>query len=200
VSLLSPRSERVIGLKRDWHSAAVVQVLLTVSLAANVFFALQYFRSARVRARSAAITVKAGTRLPPIEAFSLDGNRVVISCPQSKKGTVLYVFSPECRWCEQNLPNILSLKSQVGDQYEFVAVSLSENGLREYIRNRGFPLTVLVRPTPASVSAYQLRSTPTTYLLSPDHVVVHGWVGAYTGITQHAIERAFGVQLPGLAG
>lgn len=190
----------LIGWKRAWQSAAVVHILLTVSLAANVFFGLQYFRSARMPTRSAPIVLKAGTRLPPLEAFSLDGNRVVISCPQSKKGTVLYVFSPECRWCERNLTNILSLESQVGDQYEFFAISLSENGVREYVRNRGFPFTVLVRPTPASMSAYQLRSTPTTYLLSPDHVVVDGWVGAYTGTTQQAIERAFGVQLPGLGG
>ena len=201
MSLRSPRGERVIGLKRALHGTALGHVLLTVSLAANVFFGLQYFRSARVvRGRAAATTVKPGTRLPPIEAFSLDGDRVVVSCPQSKKGTVLYVFSPECHWCEQNLPNIVALKSQIGDRYEFVAVSLSEKGLREYIRDRGFPLTVLVRPTPVSLSAYQLGSTPTTYLLSPDHVVVHGWVGAYSGTTQHAIERAFGVLLPGLAG
>ena len=113
---------------------------------------------------------------------------------------MLYLFSPECHWCEQNLPNIVALKSQVGDQYEFVAVSLSDKGLGEYIRNRGFPLTVLVRPTPVSVSAYQLRSTPTTYLLSRDHVVVYCWVGAYSGTTLDSIERAFGVQLPGFAG
>ena len=177
----------------------MLHVLLTLSLAANVFFGLQYFKSPGLRGNSATTTVKAGTRLPPIEAFSLAGDRVVISCPQGKKGTLLYVFSPQCHWCDQNLPNIVALKSQVGEQYEFVAVSLSEKGLREYIRDRGFPLTVLVRPTSASLSAYYLRSTPMTYLLSPDHVVVHGWVGAYSGTTLHTIERAFGVHLPGLA-
>jgi hypothetical protein len=174
-------------------------VLLTVSLSANVFLGLQYTRSRASRQISAA-TVKPGTRLPPIDAFSLDGVSTVVHCPKGKKGTVLYVFSVQCRWCEQNLPNIVSLESQVRQQYEFVGVSLSEEGLRQYIHDRKFPLTVLIRPSSESKSAYQLRSTPTTYLLSPDGVVVASWIGAYQGGTLSAIERTFGVHLPGLRG
>ena len=172
--------------------------LLTASLAANGYFALLYVGNNNPVRRPSPHAVQAGVGLPPIEAASLDGVPTIVTCPREKRGTVVYIFTPQCHWCDENTANVNVLARYLKDDYSFVGLSLSEQGVREYIRSRELSFTVLIRPSRASRSAYQLRSTPMTYLLSPHGVVVDSWVGAYAGETLARIERRFGVRLPGL--
>lgn len=192
-----------MGLARAKRSSSihfsVVIVLLFVSCALNVVMAqrlrtLTYARSARI----AAYQLSVGTIVPPIQAKRVGRDEETISYEGTNQPTILYVFSPDCVWCARNLDNFKKLLSEEGDRYRFVALSLSKEGLPEYVEKNGLNLPVFFDLSARTREAYKLSGTPQTIVVSPDGRVLQDWVGAYAGDQQGHVERFFHVRLPGL--
>jgi peroxiredoxin len=141
----------------------------------------------------------AGASVQAIEAKDLDGRPTSIAYANSRRPTVIYVFSPSCGWCAKNLSNIKTLASQVNGQYQFVALSLSTTDLREYVSEHNFDFPVYCEPTPAAITSYKMGGTPQTIVISEDGKVLKNWYGAYMGGTQKEVEEYFHLRLPGLA-
>jgi peroxiredoxin len=191
-----------------WEKARVVScgaltavaLALMVSVTLNVLLGhrLQTLNRAR-SARRAELLLKIGTTVPPILAKRLGApHEEVISYQGVNQPTVLYVFTPPCSWCERNLDNFRTLFEEERGQYRFIALSLSKEGLAEYVTRNELKLSVYSGVSTETKEAYKLGGTPQTIVISPDGRVLQNWMGAYVGEQKTQVETFFRVTLPGL--
>jgi hypothetical protein len=185
----------------------VLMAMLVLSLSVNVALG---FALARIVARPQPDTGPSGERLPiapplgsvvpALEGTDLVGTVATVSYGDDARPTVIYVFSPECRWCARNLPNLRALIHDKAKSYRFVGLSLDSNAtaVRDYLHATGLDLTVLLNPAPSVVAALGLGVTPHTLVVSPDGRLVRSWMGAFTGTNATDVESYFGLKLPGL--
>ena len=112
-------------------ASALTWVALAISVALNV---LQGTRILRLEDEAVATTgLSEGSLVPPLPARDLDGRPSVIEYGSSSVPTVLYVFSPSCRWCQANADSVGSLAGQIAHKYRTVGISLSRQGTAEVV-------------------------------------------------------------------
>jgi peroxiredoxin len=136
----------------------------------------------------------AGSKAPAFEGRDLKGAHVSLTYNGNKAGTLLYVFSPSCHWCERNRANIDAIAKARPD-LRIVGVALSGDSQQLAAPN---PFHLTVRPTPETIRAYGLGGTPATIFVSPDGRVVSAWSGAYGGPIATDVSKVLAVTLPGL--
>jgi peroxiredoxin len=199
----APGEASIGGLQKPRGSSRAALIATTVALMVSV--TLNVLLAHRVSSlihwpspRIADAVLKVGTSVLPIAAKRLDGRRELISYQQLTQPTVLYVFTPPCPWCARNLDNLKVLMDEASGQYRFIGVSLSQQGLAEYLEKNDLKLPVYSDLTPETLKAYKLGSTPQTIVISPQGKVLQDWVGAYVGDQKSQVEAFFHVNLPGL--
>jgi peroxiredoxin len=181
-----------------WVLPAVILVLVA-SVALNVLLAQKVRSLSDSRlAKNSEYQLKIGMSVPAITASRLGGEREVISYQGTSQPTVLYVFTPPCTWCARNIDNLKTLLDKESDGYRFIGLSLSEQGLAEYVRKNDLGLPVYSGLSPETMATYKLGTTPQTILISPEGKVLQNWAGAYVGDQKSRIEAFFHVSLPGL--
>lgn len=188
-------------LTRAGRNDAFLLVLLAASLSLNVYLGWSVKRLKGVAAVRPPETVvlTPGVTVGPVSAVSLSGKRQeTIGYAETDKPTVFYVFSPSCVWCERNTQNINLVADQTRDSFRFIGLSLSDDGLQEYVTSHRFNFPVYTGVAPESAQMLGLGSTPQTIVISPDGRVQQNWVGAYASMTQPQVEGFFNVRLPGL--
>jgi len=173
--------------------ALVVSVTLNVLLAHRVR-SLVHQRSARV----AEYQLKIGTTVPAITAQRLAGQQEIISYQETNQPTVLYIFTPGCLWCARNIESFKTLAKKESSQYRFIGISLSEQGLADYVAKNDLKLPIYSRLSAETLKTYKLGSTPETIVVSPESRVLEDWAGAYAGDQQSQVEAFFRISLPGL--
>jgi hypothetical protein len=178
---------------------AAVAVALAVSVTLNVLLAhrvrsMTYARSASM----AEYQLKVGIAVPPIAVKQLDGQQELITYQGENQSTVLYVFTPPCSWCARNMDNFKTLLGKESGEYRFIALSLSENSLAEYVAKNDLKLPVYSGISMDTKAAYKLSGTPQTIVVSPEGRVLQNWMGAYVGDQKSQVEAFFHVSLPGL--
>jgi peroxiredoxin len=166
-------------------------LLLFSSATLNVIQAVR--SSERTRVHSAAL--KPGDVAPRFTVRTLDGRPMEID--PAVGPTVLYYFSPTCRWCDRNLLNLKALMAQTDGRYRFVGLSSSSN-VANYLRDRRLVLDTFTSVSPEATSQYDLGGTPHTVVIGAGGRITHVWAGAFAGALQPAVERAFNITLPGL--
>ncbi len=176
-----------------------VTVGLAMSVVLNVVLAhrvrsLTHVHSARMADR----VLKVGTTVPPIALKRLYGQQEVISYESSKQVTVLYVFTPPCAWCARNMNNLKTLLEKAGGKYRFIGLSLSPEGLADYVTKNDLDFPIYSDPSNDAKAAYKLWGTPQTIVVSPEGRVLKNWMGAYVGDEKSQVEAFFHVSLPGL--
>lgn len=142
--------------------------------------------------------LKVGTAVPPIPAKRFSGQAEVISYQGTSLPTVLYIFTPPCSWCARNMDNLKTLLDKESSEYRFIALSLSDEGLAQYVTKNGLNLPVYAGLSTETRKAYKLGGTPQTIVISPEGKVLEDWVGAYVGDQKSQVEAFFHVSLPGL--
>lgn len=196
-----------IRLKDRYHAFAnrtssirylLVAGLLALSAVTNILLILKV-RELRVTISALKMeqSTVLGTQLPPLTAQDLSGQSVTIRFDESERPTLLYVFTPACGWCKKNEDNIRSLASQTSEKLRLIGVSLSQDGLAEYVA-QNFPPVKVIKPDAKTITAYKLSGTPTTILVSSQGVVLRVWKGAYNESIRQELEEYFHVKLPGL--
>jgi hypothetical protein len=127
------------------------------------------------------------------------GQPVTLSFTQSSQTTVLYIFSPTCKWCEANLRNIQALSENVqhDSHTHTIGLSISENGFTNYAAHRYLNFPLYDKIPKSFLAKYRLGITPETLVLV-DGKIVKDWKGVYTHDAQRQIEIYFHVRLPGL--
>ena len=174
-------------------------VILVVSLAVNLLLAYRIRKGSHSNASVEFARLPIGTAVSPLKAHSLDGREATISYKDGEQPLVIYVFTPQCPWCRRNLANLKTVLARNHDSYRFVALSLSDKGLEQYLADKQIDIPVFANPAEEARQQYRLGSTPQTIVVSTDGKVLQNWVGAYTGGGRVEIEKFFGVNLPGLS-
>jgi peroxiredoxin len=173
-------------------------VILGISLVVNVLLAYRIRQGNQSGVLAKSTKLLAGVAVPPIKAESLDGREETISTKNSSQPLVIYVFTPQCIWCKRNLANLQMILTQKRDSYRFIALSLTDKDLKQYIAEKQINIPVFFNPGRDAIEQYGLGSTPQTIVVSPDGKVLQNWIGAYVGSQQAEVEKFFGVSLPGL--
>lgn len=189
------RTAEIRGLRRVIWSMTLI---LGVSLAINLLLAYKIRKDSHSSASVEFAQLQVGTAVSPLKAHGLDGREATISYKDSEQPLVIYVFTPQCSWCRRNLANLKTVLARKRDSYRFVALSLTDKDLSQYIADKQIDIPVFANPEEEARQHYRLGSTPQTIVVSPDGKVLQNWVGAYTGTGQVEIEKFFGVNLPGL--
>ena len=180
-------------------SFVVVAALLVFSLGINLLLTRRVSAlKNQVKVIRSELRLTEGDKVPPITARDPQGNTAVFDYRTNKLPTVVFVISPTCKWCTQNIMNMRALVEKAGDRFQFVGFSLSSNKLHEYVtQNRlNFPMYTDLPLNPTS--NYKLGGTPQTIVLSPAGEVIKVWSGAFADGMQKEVEAYFGVTLPGL--
>ena len=128
------------------------------------------------------------------DASDVSGKARHLTFGSGGKPVVLYAFAPTCGWCAKNLSNIKEIYRLKHPEFEFIGVSLSPNGVPEYISRSGFPLDVMKDPSAASREKFHLNGTPETIVVDNSGIVKQVWLGAYTSDTCRKVEQFF--QMP----
>lgn len=184
-----------------WARPGLVSGLTVLVLLLSV--GVNVLQAKRIRAlvdAKASVSSSVGHRVVPVEGYSTAGTPVLRSVA-SDLPTVLYYFSPTCRWCDRNWDNIQALDRGAQGRYRVLVVTRAR-GVRQYLTDRGLDVEdveVVEGVTESVVAAYGLSGTPQTLVASIEGVVTHDWRGAYTPRIERQIEELFGVPLPGLA-
>lgn len=185
------------------HVTVAGTLLLLASVSLNVFLAQRLYKLTRVRSATIASMIaerslKPGAVVQEITAKRLDGQPETISYHGTNQSTVLYIFTPPCAWCARNLDNFKTLANNESAQYRFICLSLSEQGLADYVTKNALKLPVYSGLSPETLNTYKLGSTPQTIVISPEGKVLQDWVGAYVGDQKSQVEAFFHVTLPGI--
>jgi len=177
--------------------SALLLVLFGFSLALNVQLGWKLRAGGAARAGGSAAALSAGALIGPVTAKTLDGQPVTLNFGEDSRATVLYVFSPQCGWCDRNLANINTLARS--PSYRVVGLSLVDRSLEKYLGTHRLDFPVYADAPARVVSALGLGSTPQTLVISPSGKLLKNWVGAYTASLETEINAYFGVKLPGVS-
>jgi len=175
-------------------------VVLIASVVLNVLLAYRVQRQdSAIVAKRAENMLNVGVSVPPIPAKHWgDDRQEVISFSNTNRPTVLYIFTPPCSWCKRNNDNFNALVTQKSGQYRFIGLSLSKDGLGEYLATHHLTIPIFADLSKETIAAYKFGGTPQTLVISPAGMVVKNWKGAYTGGQESEVESFFQVKLPGL--
>lgn len=172
-------------------------LLLVCSVTINVFLARKVYqtREAAYRLWSERQLIP-GSAVPPLEGTTADGKQLTFNYGVSERPLLIYEFSPSCSWCVRNQQSVEALTAAIENKYRIVGVSLSAEGLDEYLKKHHFVFPILAQLSEKCLPAYKLGGTPRTVVVSPDGKVVKNWSGAYMEDVKDEVEKYFGVGLP----
>jgi peroxiredoxin len=174
----------------------VCSVLLTVVLARKVQDLAEISRLLRLKVDSPELVP--GSTAPAFSAKESNDQKVFLNYADSDVPTVIYLFSPDCRWCDRNLNNIGVLADKAHSRFRFLGVSLTKKDLESYLAHSRIPFHVYHSPPDEVKVTYGLSSTPSTIVISPTGKILQYWRGAYSDDLKPEIEEFFQVKLPGL--
>jgi len=172
--------------------------MLVGSVLLNVVLAHRLREFNRLFGETSEQLLKPGATVPSFECVDLEGQAQTIAYNSVSKPTVLYIFTPPCSWCARNMDSFKELVARKGADYRFIGVSLSREGLTEYVAAQGLTLPIYTRLSLESLKIYKLGGTPETIVISPEGRVLRNWMGAYVGGQKSQVEAFFHVSLPGL--
>jgi hypothetical protein len=183
-------------------ATAHATIALALSVALNVGLAWRLHRSRdelkQVRAaQTDRHTLKVGAHLTTLYAKGVDGRASAIRLDSNdSKGTILYLFSPDCHFCSKNLQKSHALYLAIHDKYRFVAISLKDQDVPKYVRDNHVKYDVTYGLSADSEKQLNIAATPTTVVVSPAGAVLAIWHGAYDGKTKDDVEKYFDLVLP----
>ena len=182
--------------KQRWSGTAAgfSLVLLVLSVGLNT---LQARRIRDLVDRKVESPSRIGQKAPPLAGLALNGRPRVLRFDEGQP-TVLYFFSPTCRWCEQNWPNVRTVARAQPERFRFVAVA-AETDLNNFARARDLDFEIIGAVSSPTLKALGFGATPHMLVVSSQGQISQEWVGAFQGRKQLSIESFFEVKLPGLS-
>ncbi len=176
----------------------LVVVALCASAFVNVLLARQVLHQrALVAVMKPPTPVRVGEFLPRTTALDLE-HRTISLDPRAHGGSVIYVFSPTCHFCDQNHANALVVARVAATKgYRVLGISMIGEGLSAYLASSPLPFPVVVA-NDSTRTAYHLSPTPETFVVDPGGKVLKHWLGAWRDDTAAQVEAFFNCRLPGL--
>lgn len=192
-------NERRLGSQPKPRLASTVFALLLL-ISATLNFALAWrLHSAGLGKRGSGALSAVNRAIGSVVVKDLGGKPVEIDFRTEGRDTFIYVYSPSCHWCADNLANVKELARhiQATRTSVLIGLSLDRGGLDEYVKisDLGFPTYTDVPRE--FLKAYGLGATPQT-LVVRNGKILKDWRGAYDGALKLEVEDFFQVRLPGV--
>lgn len=169
----------------------VLPILLLCSVLLNLY-QVRVVRALRDRPVTSAPVLSPGTQLDSIQLR--DGNELSLAS-NNGRGTVLYVFSPQCVWSSRNSAGLRKLHSATSEAYTYIGLSVEAAGLDEWLKEHKPPFPHYVTSSRAEANRVGLGVTPQTILLDEHGRVVASWNGAFVGTVAAQLEKYFNFSL-----
>lgn len=180
-----------------WSHSSILTALLVCSVVLNVLLALKVREvlelSRLLRLKLDSPVLVPGSIAPAFSAKEINDKKIFLNYADSEHPTVIYLFSPNCHWCDQNLENIRALANTTHDRFRFVGISLTDGDLQNYLTQNQMPFHVYHSPPDEVKVVYGLNSTPSTIVISPGGKILQYWRGAYSEELKLEIEEFFQV-------
>ncbi|HXT68430.1 MAG TPA: hypothetical protein VN700_01640 [Vicinamibacterales bacterium] len=144
-----------------------------------------------------AVSSRIGKSAAPLTGVTLAGERRTLVFVDTQP-TVIYFFSPACRWCEENWANVRALSAVSANRFRFMAVA-AESDLGQFAQARKLDFEILGGISRESLKALGLSATPHMLVVSSRGQISHEWLGAFRGRQARSIEDFFEITLPGLS-
>ncbi len=100
-----------------------------------------------------------GTHVSAIAAKDLAGREKLVDYSSSLNPTVLYVFRPSCVWCQRNSAGIKHLATRLAPKFRVIGLSLSSEGLNDFVNEHEIGFPVMADIPPSSISDLKLGTT-----------------------------------------
>jgi thioredoxin-related protein len=175
--------------QNDW----LLLLLLVASLSLNVFLGWRLRRqtSDSVTRPPTAHKLSLNDHVPPLIVKDLTGKIETVRYSDSAEPTVLYVFSPSCKWCERNNPNVTAVANARIGSFRFVGLSLSDLDLANYVKAQNISFPVYYSPSREMIEQLGFSETPQLIVISPEGKVMRSWTGAFVTDVAQDVERFF---------
>ncbi len=113
-----------------------------------------------------------GQHMPRLYGTTESGSQKVVSLGQSGRYTLIFVFSPACRFCAATLPAWKALKQTLPSNTDLVWVDLSNTATASYFSSHDVAEpNQMLRLGAESRDIYSLHVTPITIVVNPDATV-----------------------------
>ncbi len=185
--------------RRIWNlvDRSAFHLILAGSLTLNVYLGLKVRASPMIPQSLPSIAL--GARAPALYAETLAREKTIVNWTESSKPWILYIFSPSCVWCGRNFDNFDAIVQLKQSDFRIIALSTTSEHIKEYVEKHPPAYPIYMNADASKSSIYLQTGTPTTYLISPEGVVLAMWRGAYVGDTKKAIEAKLNIKLPGVS-
>ncbi len=176
----------------------LLMVLILTLLVLNVSLIIQNrnLRSlATVTKRS--MVLKEGTIVPALSGLDLNGNKISLNYQDDPRKAIMLVFSPRCAYCTENMPNWQAIAQSIDPKrYRIMAVSVTRDGVKEYVGKNGFPdVPIIADVDPKSRVTYEMNVTPQTILIDQQGRVEKIWVGLIQPDERTEVKQFLGLKL-----
>lgn len=175
-------------------------IFFAISLLGNVVLgslALKWHRVGLIATMSRRDAPKVGTIVDSLQLLTVTGDHVNLPIAKRERPAVLYVFTPTCKWCAKNVDNIQHFFAATRDRYDYVGLSLTSSGLKEYLDRTRLNFQVYVVEKNQISQGINLTLTPETLVFDRDGRLQRVFDGYYTPETSKAISSYFGLNRDG---
>jgi hypothetical protein len=181
---------KIWTIRNDWAAL----LFLGASLALNVRLGWQLRDSPHFEP----VPFGVGTVIDPLPVRDISGAVTTITWNGGAAPSIVYVFSPSCQWCARNVANIKTMYSSLNKTFRFVGLSITSDGLPDYIRDQSVPFPSYTVADDLNARRFAASGTPQTLLVRSDGRIEAAWLGAYSVNVQRQIEAKLNIHLPGL--
>jgi peroxiredoxin len=174
--------------RRSLNQVVLHYAILVASLSLNVCLIVRVKQiesglraSEVIRLMESRNEIAIGDVIPEFEAAEVDGTHATLALAGGRQPTVIYVFSPTCRWCARNWLNVNALAGRLRESHRLIGVSLSARQLAEYAQKAKIPFPVYSVDMERSLGPGKKLfsvATPETLLIDTNGKVQRIWRGA----------------------
>jgi peroxiredoxin len=179
--------------------ASILVVLLVAALLVlNASLVIQN-RNLRAKISGPRSTVlHPGNLVPSLSGMDIDGKNFTLAYGNDPRKAVMLVFSPRCGYCTKNMPNWKAIAQSLDrNSYRIVAVSISSEGVKEYIGQQKLTdVPIIAEVDPKSRVSYEMNVSPQTILIDSQGKVEKLWTGVFSPDERSEVEQFLGLKLP----
>lgn len=123
--------------------------------------------------------LNSGAIVSTLRGVDIEGHNVIIDYVEGDRKTVLFIFTPDCGYCEQIMPFWQGISEKIDRRaFRVFAVSLKSDGTKEFVsRYRLTSSPVLEKVYFEGSNSYKFSQTPETVLIDADGKVEKVWKG-----------------------
>lgn len=179
--------------RQQWGVVAVVVAVLAAGLGVASHFM-----------RDELFPVTVGSAAPDFRAKVLESNQYKTLADYKGQVVLLNIWATWCPPCRAELPSLERLNQEYGPKgLKLVAVTVddyvSEDSIRNFVRNFGITFEILHDPTHAIEQTYQTTGYPESFVIGPEGSIRKKWIGPddWTSRGNRAlIAQLLGLQTP----